>query len=47
MLHEGWNMSATEAAEEMENVQAEIRERESEVFVKKILKFPQSNTKFR
>lgn len=32
MLHEGWNMTATDAAEEMEDVQAEIRQREDEVY---------------
>lgn len=34
MLHEGWNMTATGAAEEMEDVQAEIRQREDEVKLK-------------
>lgn len=31
MLHEGWKMSATDAAEEMEEVQHDIRKREDEV----------------
>lgn len=31
MLHEGWNMTATDAAEEMEEVQHDIRKREDEV----------------
>jgi putative Ca2+/H+ antiporter (TMEM165/GDT1 family) len=31
MLHEGWNMTATGAAEEMEEVQSDIRKREDEV----------------
>lgn len=31
MLHEGWNMTATDAAEEMEGVQADIRKREDEL----------------
>lgn len=31
MLHEGWNMSHADAAEEMEEVQADIRKREDEV----------------
>lgn len=31
MLHEGWNMTATGAAEEMEEVQHDIRKREDEV----------------
>lgn len=31
MLHEGYNMTATDAAEEMEEVQSEIRQREDEV----------------
>lgn len=33
MLHEGWNMTATDAAEEMEGVQADLRRREEEVNV--------------
>lgn len=31
MLHEGWNMTATVAAEELEEVQHDIRKREDEV----------------
>lgn len=31
MLHEGWKMTSTDAAEEMEEVQADIRKREDEV----------------
>jgi Ca2+/H+ antiporter, TMEM165/GDT1 family len=31
MLHEGYNMTATNAAEEMEEVQHDIRKREDEV----------------
>lgn len=31
MLHEGWNMTATDAAEEMEVVQHDLRKREEEV----------------
>lgn len=31
MLHEGWYMNATDAAEEMEEVQHDIRKREDEV----------------
>lgn len=31
MLHEGWNMTATNAAEEMEEVHHDIRKREDEV----------------
>lgn len=33
MLHEGYKMTATEAAEEMEGVQADIRRREEEVIL--------------
>lgn len=33
MLHEGWYMNATDAAEEMEEVQHDIRKREDEVSV--------------
>lgn len=31
MLHEGWKMTATDAAVEMEEVQHDIRKREDEV----------------
>lgn len=31
MLHEGWKMTSSEQAEEMEEVQADIRKREDEV----------------
>lgn len=31
MLHEGWTMKASDAAEEMEEVQHDIRKREDEV----------------
>lgn len=31
MLHEGWKMTATDAAEEMEEVTHDIRKREEEV----------------